>query len=85
MAFYKDIQFLKQSNSPHFDGTLDPGDITPRSGIYRCKTCGLEVVSEEDNPLPSQHVKPHNGPIRWQLIVAARHQTPVAHALGIKF
>lgn len=83
MAFYKNLDFLKQSNSKDFNGTFDPGDITPRSGIYRCLTCGLEDISKEGNPLPSQHIKNHSGPIRWQLIVAAHHQSRVANVLGL--
>jgi hypothetical protein len=73
MAQYKYSQYLAQSNDPIFDGVHEPGASTPRSGIYRCETCGREAVSVHPHPLPPQNHHSHTpgqGRIRWRLVVA---------------
>lgn len=75
MALYKDRTILTHSDDAEFDKDRKPGTAAPFSGIYRCKTCGHEVASEEGNRLPPQHEKPHNGPIIWRLVVFAEHKT----------
>lgn len=70
-------QFLHQRDHATFDLILDPGTITPDSGIYRCITCGWEAVSTAGHPLPPQnhhqHRSDHQGGVRWVLNVAAAH------------
>lgn len=74
MALYKNGAVLTKSDSAEFDKTHKPGNSAPFSGIYRCQTCGYEVASNEGQPLPPQHLKPHQGPIVWQLVVYAQHK-----------
>jgi len=77
MAFYRDERYVRKSPSPIFDGIQPPGSRARRSGIYRCVSCGLEVVSEKDSPLPPQDSHHHEiiqDEIRWELIVCAEHQ-----------
>ncbi len=75
MASYKDKSVLVQNDSAEFDKIYNPGMHAPHSGIYRCQACGLEVASNEGQPLPPQNVHPHPAPIKWRLIVYAMHKT----------
>lgn len=77
MALYKFAQFLVNAASPSFDELHNPGAGTPFSGIYRCDSCGREVVAEFQKPLPPQNHHQHlpsQGQVRWRLIVYADHQ-----------
>ena len=77
MALYKHGNYLTQSQDAAFDQVHPPGGQTPHSGIYRCIGCGREVVSEYPKPLPPQNHHqhtPHQGAIRWQMIVYADHE-----------
>lgn len=51
-----------------------PGELAPKSGIYRCLSCGYEAVSSENEPLPPQHSECSN--TQWILTVEAKHKTP---------
>ena len=81
MPNYKYSQFLRTNTSSTFDGVLTPGTPTPSSGIYRCESCGFEVVSTFGHPLPPTQVCPNHsprwqcahGPVRWRLVAAAIH------------
>lgn len=72
MAFYKYQRLMEQSSHSAFDHLYSPATQTPYSGIYRCKTCGHEVVSTVGHPLPPQNHHQHaqHQPIQWQLNVA---------------
>lgn len=73
MAVYKYSQYLQQLNHQAFDEIHHPGNATPYSGIYRCEGCGKNEVSTQGHPLPPQNHhqhSPHQGAIRWRLVVA---------------
>lgn len=84
MPNYKNAAFFNAlPNDPNFDLAYTPGYITPYSGIYRCVSCGYEVVSTHGHPLPPTLVctnhstawRCNHGPVRWQLVAAAIHVT----------
>lgn len=68
-------------NDGNFDTIHKPGQPTPWSGIYRCTSCGYEVVSTKGHPLPPTETCPthsakwkcNHGPVRWQLVASAVH------------
>jgi hypothetical protein len=76
MAIFKDPNYLRQNDDTAFDKDHAPGQIPPRSGIYRCMGCGREIVAEERRQFPPQnhheHV-PSQGSVRWRMIVYADH------------
>lgn len=55
----------------HWTKDYSPGEIVPVSGIYRCKVCGKEITSNEDDPFPPQNHHQHSFDLKilWQLIV----------------
>lgn len=73
MAHYKFERFLKFSADALYDKPLLAGAPAPRSGIYRCDGCGLEITALSPNPLPPEEHHPHvasQKKVRWKLIVA---------------
>ena len=80
MPFYKHSVFTK-SESTAFDQTYPPGTPAPHSGVYRCVTCGFEVVSTAGHHLPPEHScgehshqwNCRHGVVRWQLVAAPIH------------
>jgi hypothetical protein len=72
MALCKDAQYINHSNANSFDQVLDPGSISPVTGIYRCEGCGEEIVSEGGRMLPGSNHHPHvfnKGAIHWRVVV----------------
>ncbi|HUI07750.1 MAG TPA: hypothetical protein VL486_12175 [Verrucomicrobiae bacterium] len=72
MALYKDSQYLGTSIDGAFDVLHRPGATTPDTGVYRCESCGHEIVSNTGSPLPRQEHHQHGstqGSIRWRMIV----------------
>jgi hypothetical protein len=85
MPNFKDPSYFFQlPTNTAFDVIYKPGDHTPVSGIYRCVSCGFEIVSTHEHPLPptmactnhSLKWKNHHGLVRWKLVAAAIHATP---------
>lgn len=78
MALFKFNSFLQPSQDKAFDQVHQPGEVTPHAGIYRCETCGHEIVATQMQALPSEphgaH-RPSRGPIYWRLVVYAQTQT----------
>ena len=77
MATYQDGKYLEQVKHAAFDAEHNLGSETPFYGIYRCRGCGWEVVSEKGKPLPPQNHHTHTqqqGAIRWRLVVYADHK-----------
>jgi len=77
MAWFKYDKFLKKfgGTGDAYDKIHKPGETTPFSGIYRCESCGIEVVSEHNKPLPPTHAKAAQGhQITWRLVVYADHE-----------
>jgi hypothetical protein len=78
---YKESQYFKSNTSPLFDQTYLPGHPTPTSGLYRCESCGFEVVSTVNHPLPPENHCQHHSPkwrcsagrVQWRLVAAAIH------------
>jgi hypothetical protein len=84
MPNYKNPAVFNQlPNDMNFDLICKPGQPTPYSGIYRCTSCGFEIVSTKAHPLPPTEICPNHsqgwrcahGPVRWQLVAAAIHVT----------
>lgn len=75
MALFKYNKFLQASQDKAFDQAHPPGEITPHPGIYRCETCGHEIVIGTMQALPGDvhgtH-RPSRGPIFWRLVVYAQ-------------
>ena len=66
---------IEVSISSAFDKEYGPGEAPGHSGIYRCRGCGCEIVSEALEPLPlEKHPKhsPAQGVVRLRLAVAAQ-------------
>jgi hypothetical protein len=80
-SFLNAGHFNQRTDDSNFIKTHEPGSITPFSGIYRCVSCGFEVVSTKGHPLPPTKICPNHsaswkcdhGPVRWQLVAAAIH------------
>lgn len=76
MAFYSDTEHLHRCDDEAFNELFKPGQKPPRSGIYRCKACGYEIVAETSRSFPSTHASHDpNDKILWELIVKAKHKT----------
>lgn len=74
MAWYKNADLLKKSNSEAYDLLHSPGSRVPHSGIYRCGGCGREIAANERDPFPPQNHHQHStsqGLVRWRLTVFA--------------
>lgn len=79
MAWYKYKEFLHQftGNGDAYDALHDPGEATPFSGVYRCESCGVEIVSEYQKPMPPTHANAARGhAIQWRLVAYADHKKP---------
>jgi hypothetical protein len=77
MAQYKFDKYLNKSDHAGYDKLYNPGDICQNSGIYRCESCGDEIASNKNNPLPPQNHHqhaPNQGRIQWRLIVFAQQK-----------
>ncbi len=75
MTLFKRSNDVEVSVSPEFDKEYKPGETPLRTGIYRCRGCGCEVVADASKPLPlDEHPRhsPAQGAIRWRLAVAAQ-------------
>jgi len=84
MPNYKDGSVFNQlPNDPNFDTIHAPGQTTPFSGIYKCRSCGFECVSVKGKPLPPEYGcsghhplwKVSSGAVSWRLVAAAIHVT----------
>lgn len=76
MATFKYGDYLQPISHDAFDAIYLPGQAPPFSGIYRCMGCNREVVAEASRQLPPQNHHqhaPHQGVVRWRLIVYADH------------
>lgn len=74
MALYKHGQYLTPNAHQAFDDLYSPGDTAVNPGIYRCVVCGDEIGIAKGHTLPPQNHHQHQpmqGPVRWQLLVAA--------------
>ena len=82
MAFFKDRKVLEECDQTYFDKELLPGTPTHRSGIYRCDSCGFEIVLRHSEMLPQIQVcdghdigsgweSPPSGRVKWHLVVLA--------------
>ncbi|WJH40812.1 hypothetical protein N7E02_09620 [Aliirhizobium terrae] len=73
MAQYKYPTHLVAVKSWAFDQEWKPGQIVKNAGIYRCRTCGDEIVVDKGAAIP-QHHHEHTllGPVVWQMLVFAQ-------------
>jgi hypothetical protein len=69
MVWYKNKDYFQYSASEAYDKLYKPGDIPDHSGIYRCESCGAEVVAEHSRALPPTHAKAAQGhKVTWRLV-----------------
>lgn len=79
MAIYKYNNDVSQSTHDAFDIVYKPGEMTPYSGVYRCQSCAVEIVSEQARTFPpTRACRDHNpkavgGTITWRMVVYAQH------------
>ena len=72
MAQYKFERHLKFCNDGVYDVVSPAGSPAPRSGIYRCDGCGLELTALAGQALPDVKHHEHHASqklVRWKLIV----------------
>lgn len=77
MSLFRRSNDIEVSLSPEFDREYEPGQTPARSGIYRCRGCGCEVVALDSQPFPAVSHPKHSlnqGTVRWRLAVAAQHE-----------
>ena len=75
MTLFRRSNDIEVSISSAFDKEYGPGEAPGHSGIYRCRGCGCEIVSEALEPLPLEKHPKHSlaqGVVRWRLAVAAQ-------------
>lgn len=73
MALYQDSQLVTASKDTVFTDAHDPGIPALYAGVYRCMSCGHEIVAAHGDTLP-QDFHPRHSPgqeIRWKLVVYA--------------
>lgn len=73
MVLYKEEKFFQQSVDAAFDMLATPGQVTPRSGIYKCVGCGHEIVASRGSLMPDDDHHPHSqehGDRNWRLVAA---------------
>ncbi len=76
MVWYKNGHYLQKSDTAAYDKLWKPGETPDHSGIYRCESCGVEVVAEHTRKLPTTHAAAASGhTITWRL-VAYPNPTP---------
>lgn len=75
MAWYTEAAHLQAEKVTQvWTDTHGPAEKVQASGIYRCKGCKREVTCNKNDPFPPQshhQHAPHEGDIRWKLIVRA--------------
>lgn len=79
VANYKLAIYLTGSTDTVFEQQFRPGDVAPASGIYRCVTCGREIIAEAAARLPNAAHHLHatkSAEIIWRLIVRANTDEP---------
>jgi len=78
VPYLKNLEGYLQSASAIFSKSIASGDAAPQSGIYRCSSCGFEVVTVAGTRLPQENScsdhdvrwKCRRVVVRWQLIAA---------------
>jgi hypothetical protein len=94
MAFYnrkflKKTKFLQSSEHEHFIKPHGPGSRVGVAGIYRCDSCGFEVLRQPLETLPETFFCGHHdlgawfppkpaGKVRWHLAIAVENRIAVA-------
>jgi hypothetical protein len=82
MALFKYANRLSQVKHSSFDLTFQPSSFVPCAGIFHCAGCGVEIATEGTGLFPdSRHHthRPAQGPIAWQLAVAAVSDLPTPY------
>ena len=75
MAQFKYRKHLEESASCAFDTHHAPSTRVDNPGIYRCTTCGEEVLAVRGSRLPGENHHRHadvKQKIEWQLVVYAQ-------------
>lgn len=78
MVWFKNKDYFEHSTGNAYDKLYEPGDVPDHSGIYRCESCGVEVVAEHTRKLPPTHAGAAVGHIILWRLVAYPKQPPKA-------
>jgi hypothetical protein len=78
MPYLKNFGGFQQSAGGVFDQVFARGENVPVSGIYRCKTCGFEMIARIGTCLPNTEYCAHhgsqrdliNGEVTWHVVAA---------------
>jgi hypothetical protein len=85
MALFKYANRMTQSKHSSFDVEFQPSSFVPCAGIFYCTGCGVEVALEGTGLFPDSRHHPHRpaqGPVKWQLSVAAVSDLPKPYLHG---
>jgi hypothetical protein len=85
MALFKYANRLSQVKHSSFDVPFKPSSFVPCAGIFYCAGCGVEIALEGTGLFPdSRHHthRPAQGPIVWQLAIAAVSDLPQPYLHG---
>ena len=85
MALFKYANRLNQSKHSSFDVVFQPSSFVPCAGIFHCTGCGVEIALEGTGLFPdSRHHahRPAQGPVHWQLSIAAVSDLPKPYLHG---
>jgi hypothetical protein len=83
--FYEQARFLEPCDNEHFGKKRAPGASVECAGIYRCDSCGFEIVREYLDLLPNPaicaahdfghwHPAKPEGHVEWRLVIALKNK-----------
>jgi len=84
-VFYNRTRFLEPCDNEHFDTIKAPGASVECAGIYRCESCGFEIICDHLAFLPNPaicaghdfghwHPEKPAGHVGWRLVVALKNK-----------
>ena len=80
MPVFKNGKVFYRDSDARFDVLHPPQFMVPASGIYRCRSCGFEIVAQEGDSFPGTVVcSAHSD--HWHLTLAQSASTQVAWCL----
>lgn len=80
MALFKHSDRVRLTESSAFDRVFRAGNDAPYEGMYRCISCGLEIIAKSGRPLPNPRQRKHRvwcTGVQWQLLVSTSADTEV--------
>jgi hypothetical protein len=85
--FYEQTRFLESCDNENFNTLRAPDASVECTGVYRCESCGFEVICEHLRFLPTPatchghdfgfwHPPDPAGHVRWRLVIAIKNHHP---------